>query len=513
MDIAIFKEAQEAYERGEYAAALVGFTACSRQVGELSQAETCKFYHLIGNCYIKSGMAAKAAEFYNKALEISTPDRKPSLLVNLGTAYLSMDDATQALHAFKQALNWPGYATPYKALSGIGAVELKAGHMQAAGNAYRAAALDPANPSPGKSLVNLGVCFMELGRSEDAVVSYETALDLGLSTAGTNKCKANLAQAYLAQGRVSDALAAFEEATADGTYQLSKVAAHDMTMARSLKDRFGDYLGASAEEEEGPAEQGQSAPDAGAAATMTLDSVELQDPDPSESGVDPFEPKTQPAASQPSAADEAKPAELDPSAAETQVFPVVGAEPAAQEEPVAQIPALQPDQQQEDGGALIPSPEDTAFFSVSEEQIDKEAKEERRKARKGRVGLKVALVIVVLLLIAAAAGVVLYVKGYGYPLQETVAQEFLQAATNDQSTDVYWDSSVAQESRDSQMAVLEDVTNTQVIAVERSITSSTVYASGVLKDGGTVYFQIAMGRDLVSWNVQFVELYFPSAAQ
>lgn len=513
MDIAIFKEAQEAYERGEYAAALVGFTACSRQVGELSQAETCKFYHLIGNCYIKSGMAAKAAEFYNKALEISTPERKPSLLVNLGTAYLSMDDATQALHAFKQALNWPGYATPYKALSGIGAVELKAGHMQAAGNAYRAAALDPANPSPGKSLVNLGVCFMELGRSEDAVVSYETALDLGLSTAGTNKCKANLAQAYLAQGRVSDALAAFEEATADGTYQLSKVAEHDMTMARSLKDRFGDYLGASAEEEEEtPAEQEQPTPEEDPAATMALDAMELQDPDPAEAEIDPFEPKIQPLA-QADAAEPEPAVELDPSAAETQVFPVVGAQSTAQEEAAPQIPVLGEQQQQEDEGALIPSPEDTAFFSVSEEQIDKQAKEERRKARKGRVGLKVALVIVVLLLIAAAAGVVLYVKGYGYPLQETVAQEFLQAATSDQSTDVYWDSSVAQESRDSQMAVLEDVTNTQIIAVERSIANSTVYASGVLKDGGTAYFQIAMGRDLISWNVQFVELYFPSAAQ
>lgn len=512
MNIAIFKEAQEAYERGEYAAALVGFTACSRQVGELSQAETCKFYHLIGNCYIKSGMAAKAAEFYNKALEIASPERKPSLLVNLGTAYLTMEDANQALHAFKQALNWPGYATPYKALSGIGAVELKAGHMEAAGNAYRAAALDPANPAPAKSLVNLGVCFMELGRSEDAVVSYETALDLGLSAAGTNKCKANLAQAYLAQGRVSDALAAFEEATADGTYQLSKVAAHDMTMARSLKERFGDYLGLAAEDEPVASEQDvqpEEAPAADPSATVALEPVQAPDADAAEESTP--EPEEDLFAGIES---QTEPVELDSSAAETQVFPVVSeAASAVANEPVLADSVLQPAEQHDEESTLIPSPEDTAFFSVSEEQIDKQAKEERRKARKGRVGLKVALVIVVLLLIVAAAGVALYMKGYGYPLQETVAQEFLQAATNDQSTDIYWDGSVAQESRDSQMAVLEDVTNTQVIAVERNIASSTVYASGVLKDGGTAYFQIAMGRDLISWNVQFVELYFPSAAE
>ncbi len=505
MDIAIFKEAQEAYARGEYASALIGFTACSHQVGELSQAETCKFYHLIGNCYIKSGMAAKAAEYYNKALEISPAERRPSLLVNLGTAYLSMEDRNEALDVFQQALDCPGYSTPYKALSGIGAVQLKAGNMEAAGAAYREAALDPANPAPGKSLVNLGVCFMELGRSEDAVVSYETALDLGLPAASLNKCKANLAQAYLAQGRVSDALSAFEEATADGTYELSQVAAHDMAMARSLKDRFGDYLGAAQEQEsEDEAEEAQElAPDATVALEplpQSPDAGEVANPADEDEGEIVDEPELE--------------VEFDPSAAETQVFPAIG-----------NVPVIGEDSQRSevsDGNqdsltaplepeALIPSPEDTAFFSVSEEQIDQAAKEERRKAHKGRAGLKIALVIVILLLVVAGAGVAAYMCGYGYPLQETVAQEFLQAAANEQSTDTYWDDSVTQESRDSQMAVLDGVASTQVIAVERSMTSSTVYASGTLQEGGTVYFQITMGRNMVSWNVQFLELYFPSA--
>lgn len=54
----------------------------------LRPADLSKFYHLIGNCYVKSNDPRSAAEYYLKALTGSPEKRKPSLYVNLGTALL-----------------------------------------------------------------------------------------------------------------------------------------------------------------------------------------------------------------------------------------------------------------------------------------------------------------------------------------------------------------------------------------------------------------------------------------
>ena len=163
-----------------------------------------------------------------------------------------------------------------------------------------------------------------------------------------------------------------------------------------------------------------------------------------------------------------------------------------------------------DEEALIPSPEDTAFFTIKEEDIEKAAKEERRKARKGRTGLKVALVFVIILILLAAAAAAAYVCGYGWPTQESVARDFMAAVVSDQSTDEYWNDTVTKESRESQMTVLEDATTYDIVAVERSMSNSTVYVSSTLEEGGKAYYQIVMGRKLISWDIQYVELYFPS---
>lgn len=555
MDIGVFKEAQEAYARGDYRVALVGFTACTSDIAELSSAEIGKFYHLIGNCYIKSGEPSKAAEYYGKALELAGEQRRAPLLVNLGTACLSSQDYDRALEAFSNALASPGYATPYKALSGIGAVQLKLGNPQAAGSAYREAALDTANPSPGKALVNLGMCFMELDRPADALSTYQTALDCGLRPADVSKCRAGMGQALLSQGRVGEAVEAFEAAMANGTYELSAVAAHDMAMAVSLRDRFGSVLGL--QEEEAPvADAAPEAPlqeqepvvveadvqdDELAAAndkddsddSSELGSTQLMEPVAAADATTPMEPVAADgpaeqddwdpagmpvigaAAQEPPVADDddatAADEQDDFSNAATQVFPVVAAAqttnaPAMDDDlPVEAFKAMDADEE-----ALIPSPEDTAFFTIKEEDVERAAKEERRKARKGHLGLKILLFVVIVIIALMGAAAAAYVYGYGYPLQEKVAQEFLDAAKADQSTDAYWSPNISQESRDSQMAVLEGVSSYEIIAVQRSTSNSTVYVKATLDAGGTTYYELTMGRDLIGWDVEYVELYFPS---
>lgn len=238
MDVGIFKEAQEAYARGDFDSALDGFIECTRSADELSPSDLSKFYHLIGNCYVKLGDPVDAASAYSYALAGSSEKRKPSLYVNLGTALLGTKEYDKALTAFTRALDYPIYTTPYKAYAGVGAAQLKLGNMTEAGAAYREAALDPANPDPAKALVNLGVCFMELGRASDAAKTYETALEFDLAPTARAKALANLGQAYLAEGRVNKALSAFDEALSDDTYQLSPMARHDYDIALTLKEKL-----------------------------------------------------------------------------------------------------------------------------------------------------------------------------------------------------------------------------------------------------------------------------------
>ena len=544
MNVEVFKEAQKAYEAGEYQRALEGFAQVMDDVDELPASDLSKFYHLIGNCYVKSGDSRAAAAAYTQALAGSPEKRKPSLYVNLGTALLGMDRDEEALAAFTRALDYPVYATPYKAQSGIGAAQLKLGNVTEAGAAYREAALDAANPAPGKALVNLGVCFMELGRTGDAIISYETALEFELDAASLAQTNANLGQAYMAQGRVGKAIAAFERAT-EGGVQLSAIAQHDYELAVTLNERIGSKVpgifdtgfvpnlsmlkpDAAPDELSGPS---------GACEMSPSESGHL--PVFGEPGFDPFAPQTQvlrPVEEEPATAattDEELSAALDElgigeggAAAEQDLF----AEPASVEDdiytrkteafaPVSSAPQAQPEQPagHEATGDLaaadthMPSPDDTDFFDITEEEIANQAKQTRRERRHARgTGLKVAIAIVVLLIVVAGAAVAAYALGYGYPLQEDVAQDFFTAVQIDASTDEYWAQGVDSASRESQEAIVEGLSAYTVEAVSRGMSQTTVYVKGTLEEGGEMDYELVMSRDGVSWAIEYVELYFPS---
>ena len=659
MNAAVFKQAQEAYAQGDYKTALEGFSACAQDTENLSPADLSKFYHLIGNCYVKGGDPYAAATFYQRALSGSPEKRKPSLYVNLGTALLGSKDYENALVAFSRALTYPIYTTPYKAYSGIGAAQLKLGNMTEAGAAYREAALDPANPAPAKALVNLGVCFMELGRSADAITSYETALEFDLDDRAKAKALANLGQAYMAEGRVQKAINAFEQAMSGGNYQLSPMASHDYEIAMSLKDRLDSRMPgildtgfipnlsavAGGVEEQGaglePGDEGFDpfAPKTQAMPTIDAGQVEEEPQEPwehkAENAAEGATPDGSAANSQPEpdaadkdgepardASDEdvdgeaqldatvampvATPvsedeleqtleelglsgngADADLSAAETQVMAPVGTAERTLDiqtgasEPVEAVAdedgadadtddaAAADDEQADDAGeddgyfedyedgygdegeyvddynqyddlagyadleasrpmAIVdsgeplndldrtdthmPNPDQTAFFDVTENQINQDAREDRKRKRKSRgVGLKVAIVIVILAILVVGAGCAAYMMGYGYPSQEDVTRNFFAAVQNGDDTDQYWANDVDETARKSQVATLANMTAYNVEGVERSSSQAAVYVKGTLREGGQIEYKTVLARDGLSWAVEYIELYFPSA--
>lgn len=72
---------------------------------------------------------------------------------------------------------------------------------------------------------------MALDRPQDAIASYESALQFDMSPDTSNRLHASMGQAYAADGQMDEAVEAFEEAIADGTYILSDSASVDYQRA------------------------------------------------------------------------------------------------------------------------------------------------------------------------------------------------------------------------------------------------------------------------------------------
>ena len=143
----------------------------------------------------------------------------------------ALHDYEDAVQHFEIAASDAKYDAKYRAYTGMGNAYLKLGKSAEAGAAFRSAALDEANPEPTKALLNLGICFMALNRPNDAVTSYENALQFDMPAATRNKLCANLGQAYVASGQMQKAVSAFESALADKTYFLSDSASVDYQRA------------------------------------------------------------------------------------------------------------------------------------------------------------------------------------------------------------------------------------------------------------------------------------------
>lgn len=506
MDISVFNEAQEAYTLGNYADALDKFVECAQDLDGLSSEDLCKFYHLLGNCYVKNGKAPVASAAYSMALEKANSQRKPALYVNLGKALLSSGKNTEALVAFNNALQFEDYATPHKAYSGIGAAQLQLGNIAEAGAAYREAAVDASNPAPAKSLVNLGACFMEMGRPQDAIVSYETALDLGLEGEMQNKANANLGQAYMVQGRFFDALAAFEDALSDGTYELNDLAAHDYQIAKSLDERFGPDLETlyAEKSEELFDDDGEILP------PYQTGEIDLDDAVFDENEV---------------ADDEDESQAL--SAAETIAFPA--SDEASKEDSDKDFEerldnsmffSQQNDDEDDNDDMFAPSDNHYAnasgdAFENTPYQFEENAPQfdmGKRKKKHG-AGFIVALVVIILLVLAVAGGVAGYALGYGYPLQETVAKDFFSAVQSQQDTSQYWSQDINDADRNTQMASVSNIVSADVVAVERSMSQTSVYVKTKLQTGGELYYRLVMKRNKLSWAIEYVELYFPNLQQ
>lgn len=456
MDTQAFNIAKSAYQSGDWSTAAIGLSA-AKGPGEIcGEAD-----HLRGNALMKLGKFSEAAEAYGAALADGAYAHVGALNCNRGRALVAAGQTDAAAACFQAAVADPSYATPYKAYVALGNLYTEKGMVAEAASAWRAAAIDEANPEPSTSLVKLGDCFMQLARPNDAVDAYRTALDFSTG-GGVGSINALLGQAYMAQNRLAEAADAFAHAVADPSYQLTEEQQAAYTAAQRA------LSGAAAS---GPSETDQMLSAAGYGdGAYAEDSYAQAEPQQA----------------------------IAPTA--TQVAPA----PATAYDPLDPMGR---------SGEFIPSPEDTGFFSVSEEDLMKADRKARKARRKhNHRGLKVFLVILFLLLLLAAGGVFAYFNGYGWPTQEAVVSDFFSTASAGNDFSGYLSSSVSEDTKSDMEAILPRGATATVSGVDRSMANSEVLVTASLASGGSQDYTVNLVRDGLGWKVTGVTLTYASAS-
>lgn len=472
MDQDRFKEAQEAYDRGDYRAAAKGFLAAAGGGTEGNGIA----YHMAGNALMKLRRFSDAATVYGHALKDDLYHKRGAVLANLAAAHVAMGEYSLAVDEYRAASEEPDYPTPYKAITGMAGALMEIGRYPEAAAAYRQAALDSANPDPGKAMNNLGLCFMGMGRPRDAIEAYKAALGFD-DYAGRGRALANLGIALVMVGEHAEAVRSFERATQLHGHTLSAQAIEAYETAKAAAPPRETVEGW---------ETGEMPP----VMPTKVSADEVGDLDTIIVGEDPgarelFSPRGLRGSDAPDTAvmfgDDAS------------VIRTAGANAAAE---VASAASFDDDEEI-----------DSSFFTVTEEELrdrDRDARRAQRLAHAGRGSwvLAGAVALVVIVLVGGAA--VAYAMGMGYPTQQMTVRGLLEAHAEGQPVDGFW-VAVPEADVDKEMDKLPPVAEFQIDSVERGSRESVVSVTVTPESGAPLSYSISLAREGVGWRVVGIE--------
>ena len=377
-----------------------------------------------------------------------------------------------------------------------------------------------------------GNAYMKLGQFESAALSYESALaDAAYGKRGALSC--NRGRALLAAGRDQEAVSALTEAVQDGSYATPYKA---YMALGSAYERLGDVRNAGIAYRAAAIDESNPAPsvalcDLGSCFMRlgrAVDAVEAY-----RTALDfttPLESQNQiwcdlalayVAANRMSeAVDAFAHATSDGS---FQLSPEAQASYDAARKAVASISSRRPSETDAflaaagygggydpldptgESGELMPSPEDTGFFSVTEEDLVQQDKADRRVRRKHRhTGLKVLVFVLVLLVLVVGAAVFGYTQGYGWPTQQDVVESLFQAKTDGTDISQYAATGTSSTQLQEMFDALPAGAQVSITGIDRSMTDSTVSVSATLAAGGEQDYTVELVRDGIGWKVSSV---------
>ena len=376
-----------------------------------------------------------------------------------GNAYMKLGQFDSAARSYEAALADAAYGKRGPLQCNRGRALLAAGRAQDAVAALTDAVADPDYSTPYKAYMALGSAYEQVGDTRKAGMAYRSAA-IDESNPSPAVALTRLGSCFMRLGRAVDAVEAYRTAL-DFTTPLesqNKIWC-DLGLAYVAANRMGEAVDAFAH--------------ATADGTYQLSPEAQASYDAARKAM--------------AALAERRPSETDALLA------------------AAGYGSYDPLDPTGESGELMPSPEDTGFFSVTEEDLMEADKKERKVRRKHRhTGLKVFIVILVLLLAVVGAGVFAYVRGYGWPTQETVAERLFNAKADGVDIAEYMVEGTSEDVIEQTLDVLPTDATISVNGCDRSMTESTVHLTATLSAGGEMDYTLTMRRDGVGWKVSDV---------
>ncbi len=387
----------------------------------------------------------------------------------IGNAYMKLGRYDSAADAYASALSDSAYGKAGALSCNRGRALLAAGRAPEAVQALTAAVQDPQYATPYKAYLALGKAYESTGDVRNAGIAYRSAA-IDESNPAPASALSDLGSCFMRLGRPVDAVEAYRTALDFTTVAESQAKVYsDLGLAYVAANRMPEAVDAFGHATSDPSFT--MSPEAQASYDAARKAVAVAS------------------------------AKQGGSSSDTDAFLAAAGYGGG-------VDPLDPTGS---SGVLIPSAEDTGFFSVTEEelvQLDKHERKVRRKKKQHR-GLKVFLFIVILLVIVAGGAVAAYMNGYGWPTQESVAQSLFQAKSDGTEVSKYIADSAQSQAQTISDTLPSGATAT-VDGVDRSMNESTVHVVATLSAGGTQQYTVEMVRDGITWKVTSVSTEYAS---
>ena len=414
------------------------------------------------------------ADAYRKAGSTLKPGQVGYAAHMMGNCLMKIKRYPEAERMYRAALADGAYGKVGALNVNLGTALTATKNYEAAADCFNAALADPNYPTPYKALTALGNAQLKLGRPAEAGTSYRNAA-LEPNNPDPGRSLVNLGVCFMALNRPSDAVESYVTALEfeKDPIAIDKIYAN-LGQAYVATGRMHEAVNAF----EKATEDGN----------YKLSDAAFVDYDRAKSSVE---------------ADSAHDEGLD---SFDNPYATVAGQPL-EEEPSAQFA---PAGSVQDDYAVIPPADDTGFFTMTEDEMNEIGRADMRKKRKSRnIVPKIILVLAVLILAAVIAAGVLFWKGYGYPMSETVVQDMFTAHAADQDVTPYW-APGDEAAINAAMSSVAKTSNITIDSIERNTNDTVAHVTATLNEGGQVHYDVYLARDGISWKITDIQLVFSS---
>lgn len=387
----------------------------------------------------------------------------------LGNAYMKLRRYSEAADAYGAALQDSAYGHVGALSCNRGRALVAAGNLDAAEACFNAALTDSSYATPYKAHLALGNIYTKRNMPREAGIAWRNAA-IDESNPDPSGALHKLGSCFMQLGRPVDAIEAYRTAL-DFSNESSQGAIYgDLGLAYMASNRIAEAADAFARASADP--------------TYTLTNEQ----------------------------------QTSYSAAQNALFAVSGNGPSETDQMLSAAgygagssASFDPLDPMGRSGEFMPSPEDTGFFSVTEEDLMQADRDDRKARRKhNHRGLKVFIFILILLLVLGGAGAFAYTRGYGWPTQEALVGELFDAAAAGNDVSEYLSDSMSDETKNEITSTLPLGATYTISGVDREMSQSSVLVSATLASGGSQDYLVTLTRSGISWKVTNVELSFAS---